>query len=111
MKKDNQQKRVVFSTNPDYKKEGADKEQTKVPYTQQTLYVSLERLKGNKIATIISNFVGTDAESESLGKLLKTKCGTGGTVKDGIILIQGEKREQVISILSNMGFLTKKKGG
>lgn len=111
MKKDNQHNRVVFSTNPDFKQEEERDEKQNNSGSQQTLYVSLQRLKGNKIATIIERFVGTDAELEALGKLLKSKCGTGGTVKDGVILIQGEKREQVISILNSMGFSTKRKGG
>ena len=74
-------------------------------------YVSLQRLKGDKIATIIQNFEGTDAALETLGRQLKSQCGVGGTVKDGIILLQGEHREKVMGILSDLGFKTKRKGG
>ena len=104
-------KKVVYSTNPDYKPEEENDEPESVASNKQTLYVALERLKGGKVATIVSNFMGPDAELEKLGKELKNKCGVGGTVKDGIILIQGEQRERVIGILEKMGYKTKRKGG
>ncbi len=63
------------------------------------------------MATIVSNFVGSENDLENLGKQLKNKCGSGGTVKDGIILIQGEQREKVIALLSTLGYKTKRKGG
>jgi translation initiation factor 1 len=104
--------RVVFSTNPDFKPEAEDTNDAEtLQPNQQTLYIALERLKGGKIATVISNFIGKDDDLESLGKQLKTKCGVGGTVKDGLIIIQGEQRDKVIALLSTLGFKTKKKGG
>jgi translation initiation factor 1 len=110
--KDNEpNKRVIYSTNPDFKPEEENVEDFEVPSSEQTLYVSLQRLKEDKIATIISNFEGTDAALQTLGKQLKSQCGVGGTVKDGIILLQGEHREKVIGILSDLGFKTKRKGG
>ncbi|MBL0308723.1 MAG: translation initiation factor [Bacteroidetes bacterium] len=111
MKNQHDKNRVVYSTNPDLNKAEESREEESISATQQTLYVSLERNKGGKVATIIDNFKGKDAELNELGKLLKTKCGTGGTVKDGIILVQGEKREQVITILNTLGYKTKRKGG
>lgn len=104
-------KRIVYSTNPDFKPEEENAGEFEVPASEQTLYVSLQRLKGDKTATIIQNFEGTDAALETLGRQLKSMCGVGGTVKDGIILIQGEQREKVIGILSDLGFKTKRKGG
>jgi translation initiation factor 1 len=104
--------RVVFSTNPDFKPESDDNnEQETIPANQQTLYVSVERLKGGKMATVISNFIGPETDLETLGKQLKTKCGVGGTVKDGLIMIQGEQREKVMGFLSAAGFRVKRKGG
>lgn len=103
--------KIVYSTNPDYRLEEEGSEQESVAANQQTLYVKLERLKGGKIATIVENFVGSESDLEALGKLLKNKCGTGGTVKDGIILIQGEQREKVIGLLNAQGYKTKRKGG
>lgn len=103
--------KVIFSTNPNFKQEEESKEQQTVSANQQTLYVALERLKGGKVATIVSNFVGSENDLETLGKQLKNKCGSGGTVKDGIILIQGEQREKVIALLTTLGYKTKRKGG
>lgn len=103
--------RIVFSTDPNFKQEKETTEQETPENKQQTLYVSLQRLKGGKIATVIENFIGSTADLETLGKQLKNKCGSGGTVKDGIILVQGEQREKIIGILNALGFNTKKKGG
>lgn len=110
-KNDDFKNRVVFSTNPDYKPEVEDDAENPLSASQQTLYVSLERIKGGKVATIVENFIGTEQELEALGKQLKNKCGVGGTVKDGIILIQGEQREKVLQLLSLLGYKTKRKGG
>lgn len=110
-KKDDFKNRIVFSTNPGFKKEAENNRSETLPRNQQTLYVRLERLKAGKVATIIENFIGNETELEALGKQLKTKCGVGGTVKDRIILIQGEQRDKVIGILNSLGFKTKKKGG
>jgi translation initiation factor 1 len=104
--------RVVYSTNPDFKPEpDNDDQQDTLPVNQQTLYIALERLKGGKVATVVSNFIGAEADLETLGKQLKTKCGTGGTVKDGLIMIQGEQRDKVMNFLQAMGYKVKRKGG
>jgi translation initiation factor 1 len=111
MQPKNDKNRVVFSTNPDFKPEEETTEQPTLPPAQQTLYIVLDRLKGGKVATVVENFIGTTDDLEALGKQLKNKCGSGGTVKDGLILIQGEHRDKVIGILQTMGYKTKKKGG
>jgi translation initiation factor 1 len=103
--------RVVYSTNPGFKEDEDAKKQDSFVPSQQTLYVSLERLKGGKIATIVSNFTGSEKDLEALGKQLKTKCGGGGTVKDGNIIVQGEHREKMMEYLSSLGYKTKRKGG
>jgi translation initiation factor 1 len=110
--KRNENNRVVFSTNPNYKPESdsSGNEET-LSASQQTLYVSLERLKGGKVATIVDSFKGKEADLENLGKQLKSKCGVGGTVKDGIILLQGEHRDKVMAYLNTLGYKTKRKGG
>ncbi len=103
--------RVVYSTNPDFKEKKENSLEVPLNPNQQTLYVAIERLKGGKMATVIENFKGSEKELEILGKQLKSKCGVGGTVKDGIILIQGEQREKIIQLLNASGYKTKKKGG
>ncbi|HEY0261524.1 MAG TPA: translation initiation factor [Chitinophagales bacterium] len=101
---------LVYSTNPDFVFQN-EEEAEDIPASEQLLYVSLDRLKGNKIATVIENFKGSDNSLTELAKVLKAKCGTGGSAKDGVIIIQGEKREQILTLLAQQGFKTKKKGG
>ncbi len=110
-KNENFKNKVVFSTNPHFKQEEDSHEEETVGAAQQTLYIVLERLKGGKVATIIENFKGSENDLQALGKMLKNKCGVGGTVKDGIILLQGEHRDRVIQLLTAEGYKTKKKGG
>jgi translation initiation factor 1 len=102
---------VVYSTNPDFKfeKENSDTD-TPAP-ASQTLYLVLERIKGGKFATVVENFVGSNNDLETLGKKLKTKCGVGGSVKEGVIILQGDHRDKLIPLLTAEGFKVKKKGG
>jgi translation initiation factor 1 len=104
---------VVYSTNPDFEYSFDDTEGVAEDLTkgQQKLRIHLERLKGNKEATIVRGFVGTDETLEALGKLLKTKCGVGGSAKDGEILIQGNHRDKVLQLLNTEGYTQTKKAG
>ncbi len=102
---------IVYSTNPDFKPLGENEYEETLAPNQQLLNVSLERLKGNKMATVIDNFIGTADDLNDLGKLLKTKCGVGGSSKDGVIIIQGEKRDIVMNLLQEKGYKVKKRGG
>lgn len=104
---------VVFSTNRDfnYESEGKTDQQT-LPPQQQNLKVQLDRKKrAGKTATLVTGFIGTDEDLKSLGKMLKTKCGVGGTAKDGEILIQGDFCNKIIDILKTEGFKVKRAGG
>jgi translation initiation factor 1 len=102
---------IVYSTNPDFKQDDDREEKVTLPPAQQNLYLSLERHGGGKIATIIGNYIGTDDDLDKLGKLLKTKCGVGGSVKDGFIIIQGDNRDKILGILQTAGYKAKKRGG
>lgn len=96
----------AYSTNPDFKPEEEESSEHKtVPPSKQKLIVGIERKnRGGKVVTIVKGFVGPDDELNKLGKTLKTKCGVGGSVKDGEILIQGENKQKVASILQGLGY-------
>lgn len=97
---------VVYSTNPDY--EYADDEQEAaetLPANQQRLRLSMERAgRGGKTVTIVKGFVGSAEDADALCKLLKQKCGVGGSVKDGEIIIQGDHRQRLVEILKLAGY-------
>ncbi len=96
---------VVYSTNPDFQYQYDDTpEPETLPFSQQKLRVRLERNhRGGKTVTIVSGFVGSDADLQDLGRLLKTRCGVGGSAKDGEILVQGDHVERIRTILKEMG--------
>ena len=97
---------VVYSTNPDYQYENIGEEEAEtLPKNQQKLRVSMEKKgRGGKTVTIVSGFTGSEADLKELGKLLKTKCGVGGSAKEGELLIQGEFKEKVVEILKKEGY-------
>lgn len=104
---------VVYSTNPNYQYEfEKKKEQESLPPQQQELRIFLEKKhRGGKTATVIKGFVGKESDMEELGKFIKTRCGVGGTVKDGEILIQGDFRDKILDLLLSKGYKAKKAGG
>ncbi len=115
MKKNDWKKRegVVYSTSSDfaYQQAGSSEEATLEPDKQQ-LKVHLDRSnRAGKTVTVIAGFVGTSKDLDTLCKTLKTKCGTGGSVKNGEILIQGEMREKIIQALEKEGYKPKRVGG
>lgn len=102
----------VFSTDPDFRPEtGTFSRGDDVPPERQTLRIWLERVKGGKEATVVKGFAGPDESLEQLAKLLKTKCASGGNAKDGIIIVQGDHRDKVLKILTEMGYKNTKKAG
>lgn len=113
MSKKKQKKGVVYSTNPDfeYDFDGKEEVDTLSPQ-QQNLKVCLEKKhRGGKTVVLIKDFIGSADDLQLLGKLLKSKCGTGGSAKDGEIIIQGDCRDKVMLILEKEGYKYKRVGG
>lgn len=113
-KKKKTDRRVVYSTNPDYDyaaHAGLSKEAATLPAAQQDLRIWLDRKGGGKVATIVKDFVGTQDDLKELGSTLKSLCGVGGTAKNGEILIQGDHRDKVLEYLQKNGYGAKKAGG
>jgi translation initiation factor 1 len=98
---------VVYSTNPGFQYEtGKQDEPETLPNEKQKLRISLDkRNRGGKQVTLISGFVGKEADLQLLGKFLKTKCGVGGSAKDNEIIIQGDFRNKIKEILFNAGYV------
>jgi translation initiation factor 1 len=103
---------IVYSTNPDFKPQQEEEHIPALSPNQQDLRVLRDsKQRGGKTVTLVLGFRGSEADLEKLTKLLKTKCGTGGSAKDGEIIIQGDKRDQVMEILLKEGYKAKKAGG
>jgi len=108
-KKDVERKKrvgVVYSTDADFDySEDSQEGQNTLPKNQQKLRLYLERAgRGGKTVTIVKFFIGSDEDMQTLCKLLKQKCGVGGSVKDGEIIIQGDHRQRLIDILKTEGY-------
>jgi translation initiation factor 1 len=104
---------IVFSTADsfDYQVGGDESEETRSP-SQQKLKVLLDKKsRAGKQVTLVEGFVGSEDDLKELGKLLKNKCGVGGSTKDGEILIQGDHRDKVVQVLIQSGYGAKKAGG
>lgn len=103
---------MVYSTNPNFQYETDNKETETLPPNKQDLRVQLDKKQRNgKKATLVTGFVGKDEDLKELAKLLKTKCGVGGSAKDGEILIQGDFCNKVIDILKSENYKVKRSGG
>ena len=97
---------VVYSTNPDFQYTTDEKEEIEtLPKQQQKLRVSIEKNhRGGKTVTLVKNFVGCDDDLKELARLLKTRCGVGGSAKEGEIIVQGDFMPRVIEILKQEGY-------
>ncbi|HYF33456.1 MAG TPA: translation initiation factor [Chitinophagaceae bacterium] len=96
---------IVFSTDPSFSFEEEKRDVETLPAAQQKLKVRLEtKHRAGKAVTLVEGFVGKDEDLESVGKQLKNFCGTGGSAKDGEIIIQGDQREKVMQWLLKNGY-------
>jgi translation initiation factor 1 len=114
---------VVYSTNPDFnyshngqsshsghdaESDGSGNAQTLKPAEQKLLVMIDRKGRAGKQVTLVKNFIGSDEDLETLAKKLKTKCGVGGSVKDGEIIIQGDCRDKIVTILTMDGYKAKR---
>ena len=112
MSKKNNKDGFVYSTNKDFQFESNEDEpiQSLAPQNQN-LKIYLDRLGGGKMVSRVNGFVGNEEDLEALGKMLKQKCGVGGSVKNDEILIQGDHRDKILKLLIENNYKAKKAGG
>ena len=103
---------VVYSTNTDYDYDYDQGEEETLAPEEQDLRVWLDKKhRGGKTASVVKGFIGNESDLKDLAKLLKSKCGVGGSAKEGEIIIQGDHRDKILKILSDIGYPVKKAGG
>jgi translation initiation factor 1 len=103
---------IVYSTDPSFRQEEEAPAEFTPSSKQQKLRVRLDtRQRAGKAVTLIEGFIGKKEDLEDLGKKLKTHCGTGGSVKDGEVIVQGDQRDKILQWLLNNGYSASKKAG
>jgi len=102
---------LVYSTDPDFKLEetGNNDQETLLPAQQKLRILLDKKQRAGKMVTLIEGFTGKQTDMEELGKKLKSFCGTGGSVKDGEILVQGDNRDKVLQWLQKNGYAAARK--
>jgi translation initiation factor 1 len=103
---------VVYSTDPEYHyQDEPSKNQETLPAEKQNLRIWLDRIKGGKVVSRIEGFAGSNDDLKKLASIIKSSCGTGGSTKDNVILIQGDFRNKILDLLQSKGYQAKKAGG
>jgi translation initiation factor 1 len=99
---------LVYSTDPNFKiaEENNDAAETLLPAQQKLKILLDKKQRAGKSVTLVTGFIGAVTDMEELGKKLKTFCGTGGSVKDGEIIVQGDNRDKVLQWLQKNGYPT-----
>ena len=111
-KKNKKVEGVVYSTNPDFNYTYSQKDnQETLAENQQNLKVSIDKKqRAGKQVTLVTGFIGTEEDLKELGKTIKNKCGVGGSIKGGEILIQGNFKEKIVELLNKLGYKAKASG-
>lgn len=101
---------IVYSTDSSFEFSYEQKEENStLPPARQNLKVTLDKsMRAGKQVTLVKGFTGSEDDLNALGKVLKSKCGVGGSVKDGEIIIQGDHRDKVVQILTKEGYKAKR---
>lgn len=103
---------IVYSTDPAFRLEEDLPAAVTVPSNQQRLRIKLDtKQRAGKAVTLVEGFAGKKEDLEELGKKLKTHCGTGGSAKDGTIIVQGDQRDKILQWLLKNGYSASKKAG
>ena len=104
---------IMYSTNPDFQyNTGDEEEEETLPKEKQLLRIALDkRNRGGKAVTLVKGLALDDAALQVMGKQLKAACGSGGTVKDGVIEVQGDHCDKVVALLKQQGLTVKRAGG
>lgn len=103
--------KIVYSTTGVITKDRSDSESDTLKPNDQHLRVWRQRLGGGRMVTIIRGFIGNKSDMKELGKLMKSSCNSGGSVKNGEIMIQGDHREKIVNLLKTNGYNAKASGG
>ena len=103
---------MVYSTNPDFEyNTGSESKIETLPPAKQDLRVWRDsKQRGGKVVTLVKGFVGSEEDLTELGRMVKKRCGVGGSVKDGEIIVQGDHRDRIVEILIQAGYRCKKAG-
>jgi translation initiation factor 1 len=112
MSKKNNKDGFVYSTNKDFQLNSEDETpMNSLPPQQQNLKIFLDRISGGKLVTRVNGFIGNEEDLTTLGKMLKQKCGVGGSIKNDEVLLQGDHRDKVLKLLTDANYKAKKAGG